>query len=250
MPDPERRRGHHRHPLVGRRLESTDQVVGGTGVGEQVEAAVGITVDQHVGRTTEQLGHLGEHDRGLLSRSPQRRRRHGSRRHQGYRAADQCVGPSGQRGTRAGHQRGHEDRLDGSLVDEEVAGVQEHRRRHGQAHHEADLPGARAEVQHEQVAQEDPDRDTGAHLDHAPQPLGVRRAERDDRRDRREDRHVVAEQVLGDQPRDASRECALCDLPALGAEATQALAQRRATSAPGPLCPINAGRLHVSIVPE
>ena len=97
--------------------------------------------------------------------------------------------------TRADDQGRHHDRLHGRLGDHELPAVEQERDRHRQRHHERDLPPARAEPDHQQVTEQHAERDPDGHLRDPTQPLAVRRAEADDRRDRGEERRRVAEQV-------------------------------------------------------
>ena len=70
----------------------------------------------------------------------------------------------------------------------------------GEAHRDDDddghLPGTGAEHEHDEVTDEDADRDADGHLGDAPQPLAVGEPEAEDRRDRREERVAVPEDVL------------------------------------------------------
>ena len=65
----------------------------------------GDAVDHHLPGGPQQLGDLAHHDRRLLARPAQRRRRHHGRGDQGDAAADDRVAPPDQRLGGAGHER-------------------------------------------------------------------------------------------------------------------------------------------------
>ena len=99
--DPERRGGDDGQPLVGRGAQLGDVVVGRPRVGEQLERVVDLALVHHVAGRAQQLGHLADHARRLLARSPQRRGRDDGGRH---------AGPPGRRSPRrstgSGRRRG------------------------------------------------------------------------------------------------------------------------------------------------
>ena len=68
-----------------------------------------------------------------------------------------------------------------------------------------------------------------------PQPLAVRRAERDHGRHRREERGRVTDDLLGEPPGDACCDRALGDRPPLGTPAVEPMTDRGATPAQGDL---------------
>ncbi len=232
VPDPERGAGDHGEPLVGGELELTDQVVGRAGVGQQVERRLHLTVDHDLARGPQQGRDLVEHQGGLLTGSPQRCRRDDGGGDQCHRSADERVAPPADSLPRVRQQRRHHDRLHRCLGDEELAAVQQERGGHGQRDDQGQLPPATAGRRHDEVGDEDPDRDAEGHLGHPPQPLPVRRAEAHHRRDRREEGGRVAEHVGGDEPRDAGGERALADLPELRAGPVDARRHRRPTAGP------------------
>ncbi len=147
VPDPERRRRDHVHPLVGGRLELADEVVGGPGVGQQVERRLGLAAHHHVRGGPQQRRDLADHHRRLLARPAQRRGRHDRGRDQGDATTDQRVGPADQRVTRRRHQRGHDDRLHRRLGHQQLAAVEQERDRHRQGHDQRQLPRTHAELE-------------------------------------------------------------------------------------------------------
>ena len=80
-----------------------------------------------------------------------------------------------------------------------------------------------------------------ADLDDPAQPLPVRRTEAQDGGDRSEERQVVPEHVVRDEPGEPGRDRALRDHPQLVAPTIDAAAQRQAAARPHP---IERGRLH------
>ena len=89
-----------------------------------------------------------------------------------------------------GQQGRHHDRLHRRLVDEQHAGVEQDRSRHRHRDDDGDLPAAAAEQVGEQVGDADADRAADADLGDPAEPLAVRRAEAEHRRDRREERRA------------------------------------------------------------
>ena len=228
MPQPERRRRQHRQPFVGGVPELPDQRVGRARVLQHAHGSVDVAVLDAVGGGPQQLSDLAYDDRRLLAWSPQRRPRHHGGRDQRDRAADQGVGPARERGAGVGQQRAHDDRLHRRLGHEDLAGVEQQRRAHGQRDDQRHLPGTSADQAGDQVAEEHADRDPQRHLAHPAQPLTVAGAERDHGRDRREERRVVAEHVGRHEPGDPGRDGALADLPRPHAKPPEALRQRHA----------------------
>ena len=82
--DPERRGGDDGQPLVGRRAQLGDVVVGRPRVGEQLERVVDLALVHHVAGRAQQLGDLADHPCRLLARSSQRRGRDDGGGHQGH----------------------------------------------------------------------------------------------------------------------------------------------------------------------
>ena len=106
-------------------------------------------------------------------------------------------------------QRGHEDRRRRRLRAHQRATVEEDRGRHGQHHDRGDLPGPRADLGDQQVAQTHAHDHAEHQLDAAAQPSAHARAQRDGRGDRGEEGALVSHHVVGDQPGDARRQAAL-----------------------------------------
>ena len=214
--DPERRGGHHRHALVGGCLQLPDQVVGGSGVRQQRQGALGLPVHHHLRSSAQQRGDLADHDRRLLPRPAQRSGGHHRRRDQRDQSPDHRVAHPDQRLAWPGRQRADDDRLHHRLDHQELAAVEQQRDGHRQRDHDDQLPPARADPVRQHVGEEHPDGDAERHLGHPAQPLAVGRAEADHGRDRREERRLVPEQVGRDQPGDARGDRALRDVEALG----------------------------------
>ena len=244
MPDAERRRGDDVEPLVGGVLQLADQVVGGARLGQQVEGGLEVALDHHVGRGVEEVAHLAEHLGRLLARTPQRRRGHHRRRGERHDTADQGVGPAREGRVGVGQQRGHDDGLDGGLDGEDLPAVQQHRDRHGQHHHERDLPRPGADHLHQQVATEDAERDTDRHLGDPAQPLAVRRTEGDDGRHRGEERRRVARGRAGPATRRLRPRRRTARSPSDGCATGRAGSPATSGSAPTP--PSNGVGLHAA----
>ena len=228
VPQPERRRRDHREALVGGVLQLANEYVGGAGVREQPQRAAPRRRRSSPRRRVQQLRDLAHHPGGLLAGPAQRRARdHRRGGQQGDPAADQRVRPPGQRRLRVGQQRrpprSTAPRPGSRSSRPRPAGTRptSRPRRPGSA------ARSRAEHQHEQVGDEDPDRDAEGDLGDPAQPLAVRRAQAEHGRDRREERRVVAEHVRGDQPGDAGRDRGLGDVPAVLAGAGPPAARPR-----------------------
>jgi hypothetical protein len=146
--------------------------------------------------------------------------------------ADQRVERTGERDpARRRLQRRDQRRGHGSLLREHLAGAEQQGDRHGEADHDRELPGARAEHQDEQIADGDPERDADDDLEGAPAALAERQSERDDRRDGREERPRVADDLGGDEPGDQRGQRDLDDRPGGERDSIRA----RARGGPRPL---------------
>ena len=110
-------------------------------------------------------------------------------------AADDRLEEAIRREARAGAgQRRDQDRRDGRLGDQQLAAAERDRRAHREHDHHARLPRPGADRGHDQVGDRDPEAHAADELERALAALADRRAERDHRRDRREQRLVDAEQ--------------------------------------------------------
>ncbi|HMG29402.1 MAG TPA: hypothetical protein VK585_04715, partial [Jiangellaceae bacterium] len=84
-----------------------------------------------------------------------------------------------------------------SLGDDHRAAAGGDRRHHGQRHHERDLSDSGADPRHQHVSHEHAHGHARDEFDHPGQPLAETYAERDQRRDRREERLLVPDQRAG-----------------------------------------------------
>ena len=133
---------------------------------------------------------------------------------QGHAAADERVEEARERdavGRRL--QRGDERGRDRGLGGQHLPAAEEDRRRRGQQHHERELGGARADLQHEQVGDRDAQGDAERDLRRPPAALADGDPERDDRRDGGEERALVTEHLGGEHPGDRRRHGGLEDRP-------------------------------------
>ena len=114
----------------------------------------------------------------------------------------------GEAGARGGDREDEHGR-DRDLVDEQLAGAEEHAQADRDRDRQRQLGHARAEQVGQQVGGGDPDRDRDRQLDRAAAALVVARAERDHRRDRGEERLLVTPEPLRDRPGERDRDAGL-----------------------------------------
>jgi hypothetical protein len=101
-----------------------------------------------------------------------------------------------------GRRRPDDDRRDTGLDDEQRRAAEQRGGGHGQHHHQSDLRGTGPDREDQEVGDEHADHDAAGQLQRALALLAERRAEADDRRDRRERALLAGQQQLGQVPRD------------------------------------------------
>jgi hypothetical protein len=92
------------------------------------------------------------------------------------------------------------------------------------------LPRAGPDAGDEEIADSDPERDAEGQLDDAANRIRGRGAESDDRRDRREERTLVPDRVVGERPREPAADRRLDDRIGELAERVDARRNRDAQS--------------------
>ena len=190
-------------------VDAGDGQQGGVGV-------LGLARLERVGDPLERGGEAVQHRLGALAHQPRRVDGEHQRRHdQRDPGADERVVEARELEAAAARrlQRGDEHRRDAGLRGQQHAAADDRGAQHREARDDRDLPGAGPDDRDEQVPDRDPERHADGDLDRPPAPLADGQAEGDDGRDGREERLLVADELLRDQPRQRRRHRRLQDRP-------------------------------------